>query len=64
MNDSGAVRGREGVSDLDAVLQRLVERELAAGDPGGEGLPIQILHDEEIDAVLLPDVVERADMRV
>ena len=58
------MRGREGVGDLDAVLERLVERELAPRETGGEGLPVQILHDEEIDAVLLPDVEQRADVRV
>ena len=58
------VRGREGIGDLDAVLERLIEWQLATGQAGRECLPVQVLHDEEIRPVLLPDVVERADVRV
>jgi hypothetical protein len=64
VDDAGLVRRCERVSDLDADLKGLVERELAAGEAVREGLPVQILHHEVIGAVLLTDVVECADVRV
>ena len=44
-------------------MERLISGSLPRAN-AREGLPVQILHDEEIDAVLLPDVMERADVRV
>ena len=39
-------------------------RSCAADERIGERLPLQVLHHEELHAVLRPDVVERADVRV
>jgi hypothetical protein len=62
VDDAAAVRGVEGVGDLDAVAQRLVEREEALLQTVGEGRALEVLQHEEIDAVLPADVVQHADM--
>ena len=41
VNDAGLVRGREGIGDLDAVVERLVEWQLPACEAGRECLPVQ-----------------------
>ncbi len=64
MDDARLVRGCEGVGDLDTVLDCLVERELATRQPPGERLTVQVLHDQELDPVLVADVVQAADVRV
>jgi hypothetical protein len=35
------------ISDLDAVLERLLDRELATSEPGRERLPFQVLHERK-----------------
>ena len=52
------------VRDLNAVLQSLVEWERAFLQSLRERLSLDVLHDDEIDTVLLADIVERADVRV
>ena len=47
-----------------AVRQRLGERQRPAREPRAERLAVEILHHQELDAVLLADVVERADVRM
>ena len=59
-----AVGHVEGVGDLDAVAQDLVEGERALLEPVRERLALEVLHDQEVDAVVLADVVERADVRM
>jgi hypothetical protein len=39
VDDPGFVRSRQRVGDLEAVLERLIERELAPRDTRGERLP-------------------------
>jgi hypothetical protein len=46
----------------DGSLQDLIQRQGAAGQPCGERFPLQVLHDEVVDAVLLANVVEGADV--
>jgi len=64
MDHAVAVGGVESVGDLNGVVQRLIGRQPAFPQPLGEGFALQILHDEEIDAVLMADVVERTDVRM
>ena len=64
VNDPLAVRPLQRLGDLHAVRDRLVERNLFAREPRGESLALDILHDEVIDRARLPDVVERADVRM
>ncbi len=64
VDDPGFVGSGKCVGDVDAVLEGLVERELATREPGGERLPIQVLHDEEVGPVLMANVEQRTDVRV
>ena len=64
MDDAGRVRRGERAGHLDAVAKRLIERQPAARQPARERLALEELHDQEVGAVLLPDVEERADVRV
>jgi len=50
------------VSDLDGMLQGLVERQGALLQSIGERVSFDVLHDHEIHAILAADVVERADV--
>ena len=47
-----------------AVLQRLVERQRSLREPVGQRPTVEILHDQEGRALLLADVVQRADVRM
>ena len=64
MRDALAVRLVEPIRDLDGDLERLIERQRAPLQPLGQRVPLQVLHDQEVDPVLLTDVVERANVRV
>lgn len=44
VHDASAVGRRECLGDLDGVVQRLLERDLAVPQPAGERFAIQILH--------------------
>ena len=54
----------ERAGDLHRDRQRLGERQRPAGDPIGQRLALEVLHDEERGSVVLADVVQRADVRV
>jgi len=54
----------EGVSDLAADFQDLVEREVAFLQAIVEGLAFEEFHDQVVGAVLRADVVEGADIGV
>ena len=62
MNDAATVGFVEAVGDLRAELQNLVEGEGAFFEALGEGLAFDALHDEIVDAILMADVVEHADV--
>ena len=64
MNDSLPVRSVEGVGDLDAEAQDLVERKRPFREPRREGLPLEVLHHEVVRPVLVSHVEESADVRV
>ncbi len=64
MNDPLSVRLVQCVSDLDGVFQRLIEGQATLLQPLLERVPIHVLHDEVVDTVLFPDVVERANVRM
>ena len=49
---------------LDPVPGRLVDRQRPANEPVGERLALEELHDEVLDARLVADVVQRADVGV
>ena len=54
----------ERLGDLDGMAQDLIRRQRAAGKAVGNRFAFQQLHHEVVAAVLLADVIERADMRM
>ncbi len=52
----------EGLGHLGSELERLHHRQRTALEAGGEGLALGELHDQEFDAGVLSDVVQRADV--
>ena len=62
MHDALRVRGVKGVGDLDAEIDNLVDLERAAGDAIVEVLALHPLHHDEWLALVLTDVVHRADV--
>ena len=52
----------ERTSDLDAVAQDLLEGKCALPEPVRKRLAFEVLHDQVIDALVLTDVVEDADV--
>ena len=46
VDDAGPVGGVEPRRDLDAKPQERIERQRSLGDPLGERLPFEVLHDE------------------
>ena len=52
------------IGNLDRMPQRALQRQRTFRERRRERLAIEVLHDEIGDAVLLADVVQRADMRV
>jgi len=64
MDQALTMRPLDGVGNLNGVTQKLIDRQRAAGQPLRQRLTLQVLHPQEIDAVILTDVVESADMRM
>ncbi len=64
MRDPGAVGVMQGVGDLRAIAQDLSERKRPAADALRERLALDVLHDQVLGAVLVPDVVQRTDVRM
>ena len=64
MDDSMEVRVIERAADLDGISERFVERHSPILQPRCQRFTLEVLHDEEIDLTMTPDVEERADVRV
>ena len=64
MDDPLGVGRRQGVGDLDAITQRLVQRQNALFHRRRQGLALDVLHHQISDAFMLADVVEGADVRM
>ena len=62
MNDTIAVGGFESVRDLHTVAERLLDAERPSFETAGERFASHVLHDQKRSALLLADVVERADV--
>lgn len=52
------------IRNLDTVFESLVQRQRSFLQPLRQRLPLEVLHDDEIHAVLLADVVEGTDVRM
>ena len=62
MNDAAAVRVRQRIGDVDAVPQRLADRQRPLkGQPRRKRLPVHVFHGDEGAARVLSDFVHRAD---
>jgi len=59
-----AVRLVQRVRDLRAESQNLFKRQTAFLEALGEGFAFDAFHDKVVHTVLMPDIVEDADMRV
>jgi hypothetical protein len=59
VHDALAVRRVQGFANLHAALECLLDRQRT-----GDGSSLDVLHDEVAAALVLPDVVQRADVRV
>jgi hypothetical protein len=64
MHDPRAMRPIERIGDLDRVLKRLFERERAFRESIGKRLTVDVLHHEVVGLIVMPDIVNRADMRM
>jgi hypothetical protein len=64
VHDPAAVRHIQRTRDLDPVAQHLRQRQRPLGEAVGERLPLEQLHHQVIGAVVVADVVKRADVRV
>ena len=64
VDDAAGMRGVEGVGDLDPELEHAVERQRPARDLVLQRAAVEQFHDDELLALVLADVVDRADVRV
>ena len=64
MHDALAMGLFQSVRDLDPVAERFLEWQGALLQSVGEGLPFEVLHHQEVHALLSSDVVKRADVRM
>jgi len=64
MHDASSMRFAECIGDVNSVSKSLFHGKRAALESLGERLPFEVLHDEEVDAVFVPNVMKRADVRV
>src|SRR5581483_5246871 len=64
MNNALAVCGIQCVSDLDCQLQHRFDVQRLCGNSLLEGLPFEILHGHERRALVLPEVENRANIRM
>ncbi len=62
MNDAFGVRRIQGIGNLDAQVQQLIRSYGAVLDSVLQGLPFQVLHDDEGLAFVIADVVDGADV--
>ncbi len=64
MDDALLMRLLQRFRDLRPNLHHLIERQRPFLQALGQRLPFQILHHQEVGAVLRTDVVKRADIRM
>ena len=62
VEDAASMRLGERVGDLDPVAQRLIEWDGTSCEAGRKGLPLEVLHDEEIHSAVTAHVEDAADM--
>ena len=64
MQNPGGVRRRQRICNLHRVLQAVRNRQSVAGKQLGQRRARDVLHRDEVDTLVLPDVVDRDDVRM
>ena len=64
MHDPVTMRVLERAGDLDRVGQGLFEWHPPSRQSSRQRLTFEAFHHQEVDVVMTPDVIERADVRV
>jgi hypothetical protein len=64
VHDAVPMRVLERVDDVDRVLKQLLDRQRSGEQALAERLTLDVLHDQEWNAVVFAEVVQRADVRV
>jgi hypothetical protein len=64
MDNAGFVKSGQGVGDFDAVAEGLTERDLPLREARRKRLSFQVLHDQEVDAILVANIKQRTNVRV
>jgi hypothetical protein len=64
VDEARAVGLVEGIGDLDGVAKQLLGRQRPPLETLGQGLPLEVLHDQVVGPGLVADVVEGTDVGV
>src|SRR5215475_3532372 len=64
MDDARSMRGVECGGDVDSDGERLIDRQCTLPQSFRQRLPVDVLDDEIVDAVVVTNVVQRADVRM
>jgi hypothetical protein len=64
MHNTTAMSFFQPMADFSCIFQYLLDRERSLIQTVGEGFAFQVFHNQKIDAVLMTDIVERADVRM
>ena len=64
MDDVSSVRRFKSIGDLQSQIEKRFQRQRTSSNPGLQGMALQQLHRNEILAVLFPDVVDGAYIRM
>ena len=64
MNHSLPVRLLDRIRDIDGTMEHSIEREWTLGQAFGERFALKIFQHQEIDSILMPDIVQRTNVRV
>ena len=62
MHDAAFVRPFQPLTNFNTVLQNLLSRERALRQAVSQRLPLQKLHNQEVDAILMADIMQSANV--
>ena len=64
MTNACTMRGGQRIGDLDGIAECLVHGQWASSEASRQGFSLEVLHYEEIDAVVAADVEDGANVRI
>jgi len=64
MQNAAPMRCVECARDVNRARKRLIERQRPVLKPRGQRFAFEIVEHEKVDVTVVPDVVERADVRM